>query len=161
MELNTFIVLIKESLVLIAVVSALLLYAILRGQYALVGIILGLYIALLVSIKFPYYDKLYALAPAEGSEALLSLIMFAVLTFIVTVILKRHLPYDGNEPPFEAFGKKLLLALVGAALIMAYSYHVLPVTTFVEPGTPVSMLFAPESNFFWWLIAPLGVLLLI
>lgn len=153
--------LLRESLVLIVVVLALLMYTMVRGRHALVSVILGLYIALLISLKFPYYDELHALTSSSGSDPVLNIILFALFTLFGTFLFQRLLPDDAYEAPFEQFGRKLLLALLGAGLIMAYSYHVLPITTLIEPGTPASMLFAPEGNFFWWLIIPLLTLFLV
>ena len=36
-----------------------------------------------------------------------------------------------------------------------YSYHALPVTDLITPGSPIQALFAPEQHFFWWLLIPL------
>lgn len=161
MEWGPIFEILRESLALILLFFVLLAYTMIRGIHALVSIVLGLYIALLISLKFPYYDALYSLTEGDGSNTLLSILLFFVFTFIGTAIFRRLLPGGYDDSTFDQFGKKLLFAFLAAALIMTYSYHVLPITTYVEPGTSVSLLFAPEENFFWWLIIPLIALFLL
>lgn len=38
---------------------------------------------------------------------------------------------------------------------MIFSFHALPVTDIITPGTHIQSLFAPAENFFRWLILPL------
>ena len=45
------------------------------------------------------------------------------------------------------------LAVSATALVMAFSYHALPVTELITPGSPIAYLFGSESSFFWWLLA--------
>jgi len=65
------------------------------------------------------------------------------------------MPPDPAEPAFALFNRKVLFSLMATILIMAYSYHVLPVTDIITPGSPIQALFAPEDRFFWWLTLPL------
>lgn len=156
MDTGEFVVLLKESIFMIATFGVFLLYAMGKGRYALVNVILSLYLALLISIKFPYYD---ALASSSGQGAAIAKILIFLAFVIVGVILfRRHIPGDDYEPAFQAFGKKILLAACASVLVMIFSFHALPVTEIITPGTPIQALFAPEQNFFWWLILPLVVL---
>jgi hypothetical protein len=67
----------------------------------------------------------------------------------------------GAEPRGIRGFKKILLACMATILVMIFSFHALPVTEIITPGTPIQSLFAPEQNFFWWLILPLVVLFFI
>lgn len=157
MDVDTIVGLLKELLYFIVVFGVFFGYAIIRGRQALINLILGLYLALLISLEFPYYD--YILNGAEGNQFSTSGVMiavFAVFTVISTFLFGRLMPGDYDETAFEGFGKKLIFALLGSVLIMAYSYHVLPVTDLITPGSPIQTLFGPESRFFWWLLIPLA-----
>ena len=159
MDTDSIISLLKESVLLLSVFGVLLLYAMAKGRYALINVILALYLALLISLKFPYYDQI-----AEGSgegTAVAKILIF--LSFVVagTFLFRRHIPGDDYEPAFYRFWKKLLLACMGTVLIMIFSFHALPVTEIITPGTPIQALFASADNFFWWLILPLFVLFLV
>jgi hypothetical protein len=145
----------------LAIFGLLAVYAIFKGRQAIMNVIIALYFALLISIEFPYYDfVLRGLESAQGIAAM-KLGFFAFITTLATVLCFRIMPDEFKENRFESMGKKLLLALTGTALVMTFSFHVLPVTEFLTPGTPLQTVFAPEQYFFWWLILPLVVLYLV
>ena len=147
---------ILQELVFILVVFGFFLgWAIVRGRQSVINIIFGLYLALLISLEFPYYDTFLPNGASEHSLAVGKLVIFAIFTTITTILVARVMPSPFKEKKFESFFKKLLLALGGTILIMVYSFHVLPVTEFVTPGTPIASLFAPEQWFFWWLLLPM------
>jgi hypothetical protein len=152
MDTATIVGVVQESLFMILVFLALLVFAMIRGRHALVNLILGLYLAFLAFLKFPYFDKLLGSA---SNNALALVLIFAVFTTLTTILLGKLMATDPDEPAFEKFNKKVILSILGAILIMAYSYHALPVTDIITPGSPIQSLFAPEQNFFWWLLLPL------
>ncbi len=150
----------QESLYLIIVFSLLLVIGMWKGRYALITIIFSLYLALLFTVEFPYADSI--LQNENGGRDALTLIgIFIGFTLTAFFLFRRHIPGDDYEGAFEGFWKKLLLALVGSGLILAFSYHVLPVTDFIHPGTPIQTLFGSSEHFFWWLLAPIIVLFLV
>lgn len=145
----------KEFFMLIVVFAALLAYSVIRGNRALISLVLGLYIALLISLKFPYYDALYnLLARGEGTTPIITIIVFAVFTALGVLLFERLLPHDYGDI-YEGIGKKVILAVLATILVMAYSYHVLPVTSIVNPGSAIAAIFSPPEYFFWLLLAPL------
>jgi hypothetical protein len=156
MDTNDLIILLKESVFMLTVFGVLLFYAMAKGRYALVNVIFALYLALLISIRFPYYD---AVASGGGqSAAITKILIFIAFTVVGAVLFRRHIPGDDYELAFQHFGKKLLLAAMGTVLVMVFSFHALPVTDIITPGTPIQSLFAPAEHFFWWLILPLAAL---
>jgi len=160
MDTDVIISTFKELVYLFSVFGFFLFYTLIRGRQATINIIIGLYFALLVSLEFPYYDTFLAGASGGHSAAAGKLILFAVFTILTTVLMSRLMPSEFREKKFESFGKKLLLATAGTILIMVFSFHVLPVTEFLTPGTPIQALFAPSDYFFWWLMLPLVFLYL-
>jgi len=157
MDTAVLISFLQESLYLIVVFSFFLLFALKKGRQTVTNIILGLYMALLISVEFPFYDKLLSTSSA-GAESVIRLITFAIFAVISTWLYARILPREYAEKAFEGFGKKVLLAAAGTILVMIYSYHVLPITDFITPGSPINYLFGSEQSFFWWLIAPIVIL---
>lgn len=156
MDFHTLLSFGKEFLVLILVFAALLAYAIIRGKRALMSLILGLYVALLISIKFPYYDAIYNLTEREGNTvSILAIVIFAVFAGLGTFLFERLLSHDYEESRFEGIHKKAILAILGTILVLAFSYHVLPITSFIDPGSAISTLFAPPHYFFWLMVVPL------
>lgn len=162
MDTGTLFTFLHESLFFIIVFSAFLGYAMVRSTQSLVNLTLGLYFALLVSLVFPYYDQLVASAGGNvRTESIIMIALFAVFTVLSTLLFAHLLPTDSGEPAFSNFTNKLFFAIGATILFMVYSYHVLPVTELIEPGTPIHYLFGPEQNFFWWLLIPLVLLFLL
>lgn len=157
MDTGTLITFIQECLYLIVVFSIFLFFALKKGRQTVTNIILGLYLALLISLEFPFYDLLLK-GSSAGTESIIKLIVFAIFTTLSTWLYIRILPREYDEKAFEGFGKKILLATAGTILVMIFSYHVLPITEFITPGSPINYLFGSEHNFFWWLIAPIIIL---
>jgi hypothetical protein len=149
-----------ELLYLFVAFGFFLGYAVFRGRQSLINLMVGLYLALLISDEFPYYEQFLSAAPSPHSEAVGMMIIFFIFTVLSTILIARIMPDAYREKKTESFGKKLLLALGATILIMIFSFHVLPVTEFLTPGTPIQSLFAPAQYFFWWLLAPLVVLYL-
>lgn len=147
-----------ESLFMIVVFGIFMFLALRKGRQTVTNVILGLYLALLISIQFPYYDAILGSASTAKSESVLMLIVFAIFTFIATLLFSRILPREYDEGSFEGFWKKVLLTTAGTVLVMAYSYHALPVTELITPGSPINYLFASSQSFFYWLIAPIIIL---
>jgi hypothetical protein len=131
-----------------------------KGRQALINITCGLYFALLISIHFPYYEKLLGSIERVSVQSGVKLIFFAALTFIFTKLFKRLMPSEYQEGKFESFHKKILLAGGASILVLAFSFNVLPVGEFLTTDTPIQMLFSNESFFFWWLLLPLVFLYL-
>lgn len=148
----------NESLFMIIVFGVFIFLAIKKGRQTVTNVILGLYLALLISIEFPYYDAILGSASSPKSESILMLVVFIVFTALATLLFARILPREYDETSLEGFWKKFLLASAGTVLVMAYSYHALPVTELITPGSPINYLFASSQSFFYWLIAPIVVL---
>lgn len=158
MDSTTIIHFLSESAYLLVVFGIFLIFAISKGRQMLINIICGLYFALLITIHFPYYEKLVSEITQSGVVAAVKLIIFAIIAFLATYLFKRLMPSEYQEGKFESFHKKIALSLAATILVMSFSFNVLPVTEFLTPGTPIQSLFAPQHLFFWWLIAPLAVM---
>ncbi len=161
MDTATIISFLKECLFLIVIFSGFLFYAVKFGRQSITNLILGLYFALLISVEFPYYEVLLNNTDSQKSKAILMILVFATFTFLSTKLFSRILPREYDENLFEGFWKKFLLATAGTVLIMIYSYHVLPVTDIITPGSPINYLFGSEQSFFWWLMLPFILLFLL
>ncbi len=160
MDFSNLLKFIYEFAYFLSVFGLFLAFAIFKGRQAVMNIIVGLYLALLISIEFPNYEQLFG--GMVGQEmALAKLAFFAFITLFTTALCYRIMPDEFREDKFESFGKKLLLAIGATILVMTFSFHVLPVTEFLTPGTPLQSLFGPKLYFFWWLLAPLVILYIV
>lgn len=154
MDIGAFIGILKESLFMVTVFVALLIFGMVRGVQAVTNLILALYLALLVALKFPYFNSFQNSGDDKGN-AIVMIILFIIFTVIGTFLFGRLMPTGYHEPAFTDLWKKVALAVFATILIMAYSYHALPVTDIITPGSPIQSLFAPHDRFFWWLILPI------
>jgi len=145
----------------LSVFGVFMIWATFKGRQAMINLIFGLYFALLISIHFPYTDYLTNNLGSGLAQAIGELTIFVIFTILTTWLAARVMPDEFRERKFETLHKKFLLAGAGAILVMAFSFHVLPVTEFLTPGTPLQSLFGPESYFFWWLLLPLVVLFIL
>lgn len=150
-----------EIAYLLTVFGICLTFAIFKGRQAIMNLMFGLYLALLIFIEFPNHQSLFGSLGTDQSLALAKLSFFAVITALTTMLCYRVMPSEFRENKFESIGKKALLSAGATTLIMIFSFHVLPVTEFLTPGTPIQSLFAPEVYFFWWLLMPLVILYIV
>ena len=161
MELNFFTTFLSESMYLIVVFLFFFFFAAFRGRQSLINLIFGLYLALLISLEFPYYETIFGSSGGAGSESVIRLGLFVAFAALSTMLFARVMPDEFQEKKFESMGKKLLLSGAATVLVMIFSYHVLPVTEFITPGSPINTLFGNAEYFFWWLLVPLIVLYLL
>jgi len=161
MDLTYVLNFLSEFAYLLIVFSALLFFSIAKGRQAIMNLTVGLYLALLISIQFPGYDRLFSSLESAQSLAAAKLLFFFFITLFTTLLCWRIMPDEFQEKKFESFGKKLFLTTGATILIMSFSFQVLPVTELLTPGTPLQSLFAPEVYFFWWLLVPLVILYIV
>ena len=158
MDTEALIDLLQESLYLVIVLVAFFSYASWRGGQALTNLILGLYLSLLISSNFPYYHLLPGADGVSGGEAASMIIVFIIFTILATCLFSELMPEGDDDGFFSGFGKNIGLSLLATILVMAYSFHVLPVTALIDTGTPIQTMFATPDFFFFWLLLPLPVL---
>jgi hypothetical protein len=157
MDASFIINFITETTYFLVVFGVLLTFAIFKGRQTVTNIIIGLYLALLISLEFPYYPQLLGSFSPE-SHAFARLGIFLFFTALTTILCFRIMPSEFRERKFESFGRKLILSFAGTILIMIFSFNVLPMTELLTPGTPLQSAFAPGDYFFWWLLLPIGIL---
>ncbi len=161
MDTASIISFLQESLFMVLVFVGFLAFAISAGRQSITNVILGLYFALLISIEFPYYDMIFGSTSSKKMESIVMLIVFSIFTLGATILFARLMPREYSEGKFEGFWKKILLACAATVLVMTFSYHALPVTEIITPGSPIQYLFGSKSSFFWWLLAPIAVLFVV
>jgi len=161
MDTAAIISVLQESIFMIVVFVIFLIYTLKHGRQSITNLILGLYFALLISIQFPYYESLLGATSSPKAEAILLIVVFSAFTIISAMLFGRLMPREYDEGSFEGFWRKMLLAAAATAMVMSFSYHVLPVTELITPGSPIQYLFGSAQSFFWWLFAPILILFLV
>lgn len=157
---DTLVATLRDASVLLIVFGAVFAYGILRGQRSLLALTFGLYLALLLSLEFPYYETISASASFLAPHTL-KLVFFALFALFGTFLFSRLLSRVIDVIAIEGIGRKIILSLLTTALILSYCYHVFQIADSLNPGSKANMLFASRDSFFWWLLAPLiGIFLL-
>lgn len=151
MDTGSVIAALQEFAFVLIAFLGFLFYAVFLGRQAVINLILGLYLALLISLVFPYTDSM----AGEGGNAYRLILLFAFFTLIGTLLMRRLMPDEYKEKKFESFHKKIMLALGGTIVVLIFSFNVLPVSEIVSINTPFESLFASKEYFFWWLLVPL------
>ncbi len=161
MDTSFFVNFISEIAYLLIVLGVIFSISIFKGRQAVINIIFALYLALLISVEFPFYDQVIGSLSGAVSLSMAKLIVFLAFTVLATILCFRIMPDEFREMKLESLSKKFTLSLCATILVMVFSFHVLPVTEFLTPGTPIQSLFAPAEYFFWWLILPLVALFIL
>ncbi|HEX9609038.1 MAG TPA: hypothetical protein VGA06_02410 [Candidatus Paceibacterota bacterium] len=150
-----------DGIVILALVAVLFVYIIRYGKEHIISLILALYIALLAFIHFPYKEQFLLFSKTEMQHLVSNTLIFVTFTVIgylaVSPMLRNRYSSYGNGTWFEG----ILLSIATVALLIAFSYHVLPIASLYTFGESIATLFAPSQFFFWWLASPLVVLLLV
>jgi hypothetical protein len=161
METTFFVNFLSEIAYFLIVFGVLLALAIFKGRQAIINIIVALYLALLISIEFPYYEQILGSLSGAVSVSAAKLGIFLLFTLLTTILCFRIMPDEFREMKLESISKKFMHALLATVLVMIFSFNVLPVTEFLTPGTPLQTLFGPQEYFFWWLSLPLIALFIL
>jgi hypothetical protein len=161
MDTSFFLDFLSEIAYFLIVFGFLFGFSLIKGRQAIINLIFALYLALLVSVEFPYYEVVLGSLGGAVSIAAAKMVIFLVFTVLATILCFRIMPSEFRESKFDSFTKKMTLSLCATVLVMIFSFHVLPVTEFLTPGTPIQSLFAPAEYFFWWLIFPLIALFIL
>ncbi len=157
MDTSAIIDFLKEITFLLVVFGAFLVLAMAKGKQTLINAIMALYLGLLLSLRFPYYESMIA-GVGPGAESMIRISVFVFFTIISFWLFARLMPREFDEKAFQGFGIKMLFAFAASALVISFSYNVLPITEFITPGSPIQTLFAPKEYFFWWLLTPIVIL---
>jgi len=150
-----------DVFVIAALFAALFAYTLYHGKESIITLILSLYVALLVFIHFPYKERFLLFTETEMQHLISNALIFGVFVIVSYLafapLLRNRYAGHTRKRWFEA----LLLSAATIALLIAFSYHVLPIASLYTFGEQIAGLFAPSQLFFWWLVAPVAVLLLV
>ena len=139
---------------------ALFFFALRYGKDRIIALIFALYIGLLAFLYFPYGEKIIELIPSENGDALPQAILFMGFVIVGYLAVYRSIfaefPRGGMR-----YLQAMLFSAAATALLLAFSYAILPIANTYNFDLPVSaVVFERPEYFFWWLAAPLLVVFL-
>lgn len=136
-------------LVLLVLIGVLFLFAWYMGRGPFVALLLSFYAGYAIYIAFPYQSLLPTAPPLTA--ILVHTGLYAALCAVFYLILRRCVVSDFFM--VGIFGL-LILSALGAAFLMAFAFHVFPISTLYQFSPMISALFGPDQFFFWWFVAP-------
>ena len=146
----------SDFLIVLVLVAVFFLFAWYVGRGPFVAVLLAFYAAYALYAVFPYMAYLPTAPALTALGAHIGL--YLALTLAFYIILRRVVVSD-----FLYVGIFGLIALsfLGAAFLLALAFHVFPVSSVYTFTPAVTLLFAPDSYFWWWFVAPaIGLLFL-
>jgi hypothetical protein len=144
---------VSDVLIILVLLVALFLVAayVGRGQY--VALLLSFYAA--SAVFFVLMDKspygVYLPSAPALTALLVQLALFAAITFVVYMIMRRVVVSDFLYISMIGLA---ILSLLGATFLVALAYHVFPVAAVYHFTPTIDALFASKDLFFWWFFAP-------
>lgn len=140
--------------IVIAVIVALFAFSLRYGKDRIIALILALYLGLLAFLYFPYGEQVVGAVPIGGSDVLPQTLLFMVFVLVAYIAVYRSIMAEFPRGSVR-YVQAGVLALAAAALLLAFSYIILPLASAYELDIPVEGLFENKDYFFWWLVAPL------
>lgn len=134
------------------------LLSILKGRQAVINITIGIYLALLLSLKFPNKDVLFADFNSDLTLFVAKITSFAFVCLFTIFLCHRIMPDEFKEEKFESIFKKMFLSFGATILVVSTSFQLLPTSEIFNLGASLTPLFSPENFYFWWLLLPLVIL---
>jgi len=153
MDTTQILLILKESIFILSILGFFIVYGMAKGKYALINILFSFYIAILITVYFPYYKAIGA-----EEEGIAQIVLFLALLVGGIFLFRRHIPGDDYEPAFHGLASKISLALLSTILVILVSFHIVPGAEIISFSSSIQDLFASKEYFFWWLILPLVAL---
>lgn len=146
-----------DILVILGILVVGTLFAFFMGKSKGVSVILSLFGAITLFQAFPFMKQMLVFKGAVP-EALNITGVFVAFALALFFLLDKYVVGDFIEGNFM---KSVFLGIAFTALVLAIIYFVLPFTPVYDFGANVDKWFSGSFNLFWWLVAPLAIVLFV
>ena len=146
-----------DVLIIAVVFLAVFFFSIVYGKSNSIALLFSLYLGILGFVSFPFMEEFIFLKSSEIQIVLSRIAVFTVIAGFIYTAIQRSIYAEYPDYKILKLAQAGVLSLSSTALIFAFAYHTLPVSTLYDFGQSVDSLFSSEY-FFWWLAAPLGAL---
>ena|SRR3989344_945550 len=143
------------SIVVIVTTAILFVFAIYYGKDRMIAFLISLYIGLLVFLNFPYTEKVLLIRDSEIGILFSNGLIYLVFVILSFLLLERLVWAEYPPSTSRRFIEAFVFSISGAAFLLSFAYHILPIASAYTFVTPIELLFAPSQFFFWWLLLPL------
>lgn len=142
---------VNDFLVMILVVALFGAYVFWRGKGSLITFTLGVYAALVLYANLPFS---IAFGSGNLDQFFVNTVVLFLLALVAHLILDQVMYTDDWSYGMMGFVSSALLVAASSVLVLAILFQVLHLPNVYEVSPILLTLFAPESYFFWWLLAP-------
>lgn len=143
-----------DIFVILAIFIALFIWTKMKGFNGPVALLVSLIASTALFNAFPYENLL-------ASSPFLPLAVFIALAGALTYALSGIISIFSFQGGVMDWLKTAALAFLLTALIVGISYHVVSIAPLYTWSGAVDFVFKPDAYFFWLLLAPFGLLLLL
>ncbi len=143
-----------DIFVILALFLVLFVWTKMKGFNGPVALLVSLIASTALFNAFPYVSIF-------SSSPFVPLALFAVLTGALTYVLSGIISIFSFQGGAMDWLKTAVLAFLLTALIVGISYHVVSIAPVYTWSGAVDFVFKPDAYFFWLLLAPFGLLLLL
>lgn len=138
----------SSALTDVAILGVLIALFILYAAWQSTGILLSIAIALPIAgflySLFPYVPEVQGFLPVPDTWA--NIFVFAIFLIASLWVLQRTIGFaSGNGRPLHI----VTTALALSALLIAFSYHIVPIDQLYNFGATFDAVFDSPSHFFW------------
>lgn len=131
------------------------------GKRHIITLLLTAYLTTLLYIFFPYTEKILEFESDALPLTAIIIATFTVLFLALYVLFIRMVHISFPLSSGKRWLEVLLIGFVGTTFIIALLYHIIPLEAVYDFSPPIDRFFESTTAFFWWLVAPLVVLLVL
>lgn len=148
-----------DTIILAIIFIALFTYGLKYGKRRIISLLISLYISIPIISFFPYLQKVLFFGDTVDKMLYTQIVFFFLIVVLINIIIDRVISWELGSRGMRKLIELGALALSSGGLLIAISYHIIPITTLHDFASPIDSLFASGALFFWWLVIPLTVLL--
>ncbi len=158
--LNTLSGAVTTDIIIISTIFILLFFFSIRyGKSNSISFLISLYVGILTFLSFPYLKEFTLLKDSEAQVTISHIVIFFILVFIINSIVRRVIYTEYPRKKLMKYIQVGLLSASSTALLFAFAYLTIPLTTIYDFGGSIDNLFSSQY-FFWWLVTPLAALVI-
>ncbi|MEX0652335.1 MAG: hypothetical protein WD509_03345 [Candidatus Paceibacterota bacterium] len=146
-----------DILIIFAVFVGLVFFSIWYGKSSSVSLLISIYLGILTFLSFPYLEEVIFLKSSESQVTLSQIGVFVVGVAVIYFIIRNIIFTEYSYGIITKYLQVILLSGASTALLFAFAYHTIPLTTLYDFNTSIDNLFSSQY-FFYWLVAPILVL---
>jgi len=149
-----------DFFILLAIFLFFILYAFYFGKERIITFILSLYVAAFLFPIFPYIESVLIFTDSPLQVVLSKVSIFVAFALVANIIIGRFTFSEFSRNTFYGWFETFLLSFSATALLLVFSYHILPITEVYDFNPYLDIIFEPAKYLFWWLALPfIGLIL--